>query len=163
ADSSFFSLFDFAFIDGSRQNALHSVSGIVITQSLAKKLFGREDAMGKMITVNNSDNFTVTHIIQDLPDNSHFRGVEYFLPWSYLEKLGLWIPKDSWARGPAITFVLLREDADASVVNNKIKSIYKTYASEDIALAADREIVLHPAEKWHLYAESVNGELIGGQ
>ncbi|WP_257657304.1 ABC transporter permease [Parapedobacter lycopersici] len=163
ADSGFFSLFDFEFIHGNKGSALHSVSGIVITQSLAKKLFGRKDAIGKIITVNNSDNFTVTHVIKDLPDNSHFRNVEYLLPWSYLEKLGLWLPKDSWARGPATTFVLLDKNADILAVNTKINSIYKTYAGEDIALAADREIVLHPAEKWHLYAEPVNGELIGGQ
>lgn len=162
ADSSFFSLFDFEFIDGNRQSALHSVSGMVITQSLANKLFGQKDAMGKMITVNKSDNFTVTHVIKDLPDNSHFRNAEYFLPWSYLEKLGLWRPKDSWARGPATTFVLLDKDADYLAVNTKIKPIYKTYAGEDITMA-DREIILHPAKEWHLYAESVNGELIGGQ
>src|SRR5690606_29668729 len=68
-----------------------------------------------------------------------------------------------WARGPATTFVLLDKNADILAVNAKIRSIYKTHAGEDIALAVDREIVLHPAEKWHLYAELQNGELVGGQ
>ena len=40
---------------------------IVLTEKLAKKLFGDEDPMGKIIKIDNKDNFTVTGIVKDLP------------------------------------------------------------------------------------------------
>ena len=58
-----------------------------LQKQLAKKLFGNEDALGKIIRIDSVDNFTVTGILKDLPSNTEF-DFEYLLPWDYLKKIG---------------------------------------------------------------------------
>lgn len=86
-DTGFLNMFSFPLAEGNTSMALNSVNKIVITQKLAKKLFGNEDAMGKIIKVDSSDNFTVTGLLKDLPNNTKF-DFEYLLPWSYMNKIG---------------------------------------------------------------------------
>src|SRR5690606_21064076 len=100
ADSSFFSLFDLPFVSGSREEALHNSNGIVLTQSLAARLFGVQEALGQTVRLDQEDRFIVVAVIDDLPDNSHFKGVEYFLPWSYMESKDLGGPHGSWTHNP---------------------------------------------------------------
>lgn len=76
ASSSFFNMFDFSVQEGSLKNALSNTSGIVITQSTAKKIFGNEDAIGKTITLilgGNKRPFEVKAVLKDVPSNSSFQ------------------------------------------------------------------------------------------
>ncbi len=86
-DSGFLQMFSFPLVRGNAATSLKGVGNIVITQKLAKKLFGSDDAMGKTITVDNNDHFTVSGVLKDLPNNTAFN-FEYLLPWTYLTKLG---------------------------------------------------------------------------
>ncbi len=43
--------------------------------------------MGKMVRIDSTDNFTVTGVMKDLPNNTSF-DFEYLLPWSYMKKIG---------------------------------------------------------------------------
>src|SRR5690606_5137524 len=70
ADSSLFKMFDFNFIEGDGQNVFSKPKSIVISQSTKQRLFGSEDAIGKIISVNNRDSLQVTGIYEDLPKNS---------------------------------------------------------------------------------------------
>src|SRR6476660_7542404 len=70
ADSGFLNMFTFPLVKGNANSALNSTYNIVITEKLAKKLFGNEEAMGKVIRIDSSDNFTVSGILKDLPNNS---------------------------------------------------------------------------------------------
>jgi len=74
ADNYFFDVFDFPFIMGSRETALKDVHSIVLTETTAKKYFGSEDPINKVIRINlnNGTDFTVTGILKDVPGNSHF-------------------------------------------------------------------------------------------
>ena len=70
-DSTFFQVFPFKFIYGDRQTALNTPSGIVITRSVAKKFFGDNDPIGKILTADFGD-LTVNGVIEDVPKSSHF-------------------------------------------------------------------------------------------
>lgn len=73
ADSTFFRVFNFKFLQGDGQNALTSLNSVVITHSVAEKYFGLEDPIGKIITVDNGfqkRELTVTGVIEDVPPNS---------------------------------------------------------------------------------------------
>jgi len=70
ADSSVFSVFTFKMLQGDPQTALVQPFSIVLTASSATKLFGSENALGKKIFWNNSFQFVVTGVIEDLPSNS---------------------------------------------------------------------------------------------
>lgn len=72
ADSTFFQVFQFPFVAGDPATALKKPMGIVITQSMAKKYFGKEQALGKMLKVEDNINLEVTGVVKDIPANTHF-------------------------------------------------------------------------------------------
>ena len=112
-DPSFLKVFSFPLTEGNVTTALGQVNNIVLTQKLAKKLFGHEDAVGKIIRIDSSDNFTVTGVLKDLPNNTVF-DFEYLLPWSYMNRLG-W-NDSSWGNNSVQSYVLLKPGCIRSVV-----------------------------------------------
>ena len=72
ADSGFFRIFTFRFIKGNPQHALDAPNSIVLTESAARQIFGKEDPMNKSFLVNNKALFTVTGIIPDV-DRFHLK------------------------------------------------------------------------------------------
>jgi putative ABC transport system permease protein len=70
ADPAFLSMFSFPLIKGNSQTALANPNNIVITEQLAKRIFGNDDPMGKTINTPGGDNFVVTGILKDFPANS---------------------------------------------------------------------------------------------
>jgi putative ABC transport system permease protein len=74
ADSSFFSVFDFKLLNGDPKTALVNPRSMIVTEKFAKKYFGNEDPMGKRMSLEADTNlYTVTGVIQNIPANSHFR------------------------------------------------------------------------------------------
>lgn len=76
ADSSFFSIFSYPLIEGDQYSALAKPYTIVLTESIAQKLFGNENPLGKTIQYTGGwgrDNYTVTGIAKDSPENTHLK------------------------------------------------------------------------------------------
>jgi len=123
-DSNFLNVFSFPLLHGDVKTALMDMHSIVLTEKLAKKLFGNEDAMGKIIRLDNADNFTVTAIAKDLPNNTTF-DFEYLLPWSYLRYKG-W-DDEYWGNNSTRTYVLLKPNATLASIEPKLKVFLKKY------------------------------------
>jgi putative ABC transport system permease protein len=70
-DSDFFQLFDFPLLKGNRATVLSDPKSIVLTASAAKKYFGTEDPIGKIMEMNKNLQLKVTGIAKDIPSNSH--------------------------------------------------------------------------------------------
>ena len=85
-DTGFLNMFGLPLLKGNT-NALKENYAIVHTQKMAKRLFGNEDAMGKVLRIDSSDNFTVTGVLKELSNNTRFN-FDYLLPWTYLAKIG---------------------------------------------------------------------------
>ena len=81
-DSNFLQVFSFPLLKGNPKMVLQEMHSVVLTETFAKKLFGNEDPMGKVLKIDNKENFTVTGVLSDLPNNTRF-DFEYLLPWSY--------------------------------------------------------------------------------
>ena len=79
ADSTFLDMFSFPLIKGDRKTALNSPNNIVITERAAKKYFGKEDPMGKVLSRYSTEKFTVTGVLADIPENSHLQ-FDFLLP-----------------------------------------------------------------------------------
>jgi putative ABC transport system permease protein len=73
ADGSFFKIFSFKFLEGNPASALSQINSVVITSSTAKKYFGNDDALGKILKVNSVRNLMVTGIIADVPPCSQIK------------------------------------------------------------------------------------------
>uniref|UniRef100_UPI00404898CC ABC transporter permease n=1 Tax=Roseivirga sp. TaxID=1964215 RepID=UPI00404898CC len=73
ADQEFFSIFSIPLLRGDRNHLLDEPNTVVITESTAKKIFGSEDPLNKVIRFNDELDIKVTGVIQDIPDNTHFK------------------------------------------------------------------------------------------
>jgi len=72
-DADLFNIFSFKFTKGDARTALVQPATIVISETIAQKYFGDENPIDKILTLNNEVDYTVTGVIEDLAQNSHFR------------------------------------------------------------------------------------------
>ena len=155
-DTGFLQMFSFPLLKGNAQTALNNGTSIVLTEKLAERIFGDEEAMGKVIKVDNKDYFTVTGILKDLPENTRFK-FEYLLPWQYVIQRN---EDDSvWGNNSTRTYVLLKENASLASANAKMKGLKPRYdKNED----PKWEMFLYPIDRWRLYSSFKNGHEDGG-
>ncbi|CAN5251784.1 ABC transporter permease [soil metagenome] len=153
-DTLFLDMFDFPLEKGDKRRVFNDPSSIILTEKVAKKIFGEEDALGKVISLNNKEYVTVTGILKDPPTNTRFE-LEAVLPWTFFEKMGY--SDDYWGNNSVQTFVKLHSGVNLAEVNLKIRGITRSHSDEDI------DVFLHPLEKWHLYSEFENGVVSGGR
>ena len=73
ADPSVFNVFGYKLLKGNPETALIKPQTVVITQSTAKRYFGNQDPVGLVLRADNTYDFTITGIMQDVPDNSHIQ------------------------------------------------------------------------------------------
>ncbi|NJL13999.1 MAG: ABC transporter permease [Microscillaceae bacterium] len=155
-DSTFFRMFDFDFLQGNPATALNQINHIVITESLARRLFGKANAMSKVIRVENRDNFVVNGIIRDLPKNTLFE-FDFVLSWSYLQKIGQ--DYAYWGNNSYRTLVEIAPNTSLASLNAKIKDITIRNSDEK----EQSEVFLHALSRRHLYSKFENGQEAGGR
>ena len=155
-DSNFFQLFSFPLIKGNPSNVLNGVYSIAISENLANRLFNGQDPMGKMVKVDNSDNFTVTGVMKDRPDNTKFE-FEFLVSWAYARMKGM--DDNGWGNNSLETYVQLKPNATLASIEPKIKTLRKKYDKDDPNI----ETFLYPVSRAHLYGKFENGKEAGGR
>lgn len=158
-DPGFFNTFSFPLLKGSAATALNGAYNIVLTEKLVKKLFGSEDPMGKVIRIDSTDNFTVTGVMKDLPNNTIFN-FEYLLPWNYMSKIG-W-NDSSWGNNSVQTYALLNPGVSQAGFDAKIKNITINHTKGQEG-ASTTEVFTYPFRDMYLYGKSENGKYVGGR
>ena len=154
-DSGFLNMFSFPFVKGNSQTALKNLYSIVITEKMARKMFGQEDPMNRQIKID-SNNFTVTGVMKDLPTNTRF-SFEYLLPWQLMKKLNN--DDDNWGNNGVNTFVQIKPQTSIAALNDKIKDISRIHSKGSVK----EEVFLYPLTQLHLYSRFENGKAAGGQ
>lgn len=150
-------------LQGSR-NGLQEPSSILLSQSTATALFGKEDAMGKLVKLDNAASLKVTGVYENLPYNTSFKNTLFIAPWSLYAASEDWIKSsaDNWNNNAFQAYVQLADNADMGKVSAKIK-----YAKRDKQKLEDRKrnssLFLQPMSKWHLYSDFKNGVNTGGR
>lgn len=158
-DSTFFNIFDLPLIAGNAQKCLEKPNYIVLTQQLAKKLFGNEDAMGKTVRIDSSDNFIVTGVLKDLPPNTSF-SFEYLLPWRYASMKNM---DDSyWGNNSVYTYVLLKPGAKQEAFDKKLYNISYNHTKSGSDPTTSK-VFSHPLKNVWLYSKSENGKYVAGR
>ena len=155
-DSSFLQVFSFPLIKGNAAAVLNQPNSVVITEKLAKKLFENEEPVGKIVKIDNADNFTVTGVLKDLPSNTNFE-FEYLIPWSYARQKG-W-DDENWGNNSTLTYVLLKKSATIASIAPKLKTLRKKYDKE----SPQMETFLYPFTRSYLYSKFENGKEAGGR
>lgn len=126
ADSTYFSIFDHRFVSGNPGSALDELGSVVITSSTARKYFGNEDPMGKTITFEKGVDLTVTAVVEDVPDQSHFR-FDFLGSLSTLRSVyGGSLPA-TWVWNPCWTYLLLDKHTDPDALEEKFPEFIDKY------------------------------------
>jgi len=152
ADSNFLQMFSFKLLRGNRNTALQRPDGILITENMAKKYFGNEDAIGKIIRKNNNENLVVTGVLANVPSNSHLQ-FDFLLPMSSIESTNDDLKSKTWGSFNFYTYIQLNKNFDATPanitkLNARIKEIYKTHL-----LQAKIDFHLQPLTSIHLHSD----------
>ncbi|OEK03845.1 hypothetical protein BFP97_12090 [Roseivirga sp. 4D4] len=157
ADSLFFKVFSYEFIEGQAETALTQPTDVVLTASTAVRYFGTTDVVDKIINVNNGTR-RVTAVIKDIPANSHIHfdllGSIHSLP--FLQNA---IQQDSWINMWLYTYVRLKEGVDPDAFELEFPELVETYGGANIAQASGADwktqghafnYFLQPLESIHL-------------
>lgn len=158
-DSGFLNMFDFPMLYGNPGKALGGIYNIVVTESLAKTLFGNDNAMGKTIKIDSTDIFTVTGVMKDLPNTTSFQ-FDYLLPFAYLHKLKQ--DDDIWDNNSLNTYVLLKQNASQNAFDAKVKNITIEH-TKNSGLPSTTQVFSYPVSKTYLYGKNDNGQLVAGR
>lgn len=120
-DSTFFSVFDFEFVSGSKDKPFNGVHSMVLTEAAARKYFGDDDPIGKIIrtNINNETDFEVTGVLKDVPSNSHF-SFQVLIPFQNLRNADT-----DWSRHIFYTYARLKAGSPAVAFESKVKDIVK--------------------------------------
>ena len=122
ADSCFFDVFTYKFIEGSQIGALDEPFSIVLSKTMADRLFGGKRALGEAVVLEKKYALNVTGVYEDLPENSSQRP-DYIVSFSSLAKVGGIRRSDIWS-GDCMNYVLLNPGVDYKQLEGKIKNIF---------------------------------------
>jgi len=157
-DSNFFHVFTYPLIDGNPNTALIAPNSMIVTESVAKKIFGTTTGVvGRSLQNDKGDAFKITGVIKDVPDNSHLV-FEVLISTSTFGK----DYQNNWGGFNIYTYALLKPNTDPQVFQQKLLPMYKKYMA---AIFAQFNIKIHygvqPITSIHLHSDMTNepGEL----
>jgi putative ABC transport system permease protein len=156
ADKSLFNVFTYKFLEGNAETALSDPGSIVITESLARTLFGSADAaMQQLVVFPGNGSCHVTAVIQDIPENAHlrFRAVRP-LPDNFTS---------GWQNASLYTYLLLKKPSGI----NSLRATLPAFSDKTIkkqVQVTDYAIELQPLLSIHLHSNldyelSANGSM----
>ncbi|HEX8461294.1 MAG TPA: ABC transporter permease, partial [Segetibacter sp.] len=140
-DPDFFTFFSFPLLKGDRSTALKDPASVVISEATAKKYFGNEDPMGKVIELDKKRQLKVTGVAKDVPSNSHLDfDIVVSLANYYHEE---WFNK--WINNSMFTYVLLNNTSDKEKLEHRFLHFMKKYNGQDMArMGANISLALTP-------------------
>lgn len=156
----FLEMFQFPLIAGNAEQVLDDASNIVITESTAKALFGDEDAMNKVIRVDNQFDLKVAGILRDIPSNSSFQ-FDFLLPYKHWHNTSDWVRENesNWGNYSFQVFVELNDAKNKASVENSIRGMLGEHGEDK---EMKHEFYLYPLLRWRLYSNFENGVEQGG-
>ena len=127
-DSTFLQLFDYKLLKGDRKLVLQKPNSVVLTEENAERIFGKEEALGRMVTIYGGDttHFTVTGILANTPKTSH-------LQFDGLFSLNTFAKPDlmnNWGGNWMITYLELSENADVRSLEKQFPGFLKRNMKE---------------------------------
>ena len=142
---------------------LNDPASALLSESVAKALFGEQDPINKTIKVDNKNYFKVTGIYEDLPYGTEFRDVSFLLPWKYFLEQTPWVKRSetNWGNNSFLLLVAIAPHTSFEKVSAEIEKIKARHAKDEARF--DPKAFLHPMSRWHLYSEWENGVSVRGR
>jgi putative ABC transport system permease protein len=126
-DPNFLSFFAFDIKKGIPSSCLDSPNSIVLSEDMALKYFGDEDSLGKILSIDNAIDVTVTGVIENPPYNSTIK-YDFLLSMETARQLYGWM--DDWAVNSQTTFIRLPEETSPGLLEERFPTFVGKYFSD---------------------------------
>jgi putative ABC transport system permease protein len=146
ADEHFAKVFDYQWLAGDRRTALSAPNTVVLTESMAHKYFGKGEAMGQVIKLDNQYDLKVTGIIKDLPPNTHLPFL-FLVSFATVEKELHPADLPFFAIMGGSTYIVTPEHYDIQQLQRRIPAFVERHWGADIA--KDAKLPLQPLLEIH--------------
>lgn len=120
-DTHFLDIFTFPLLQGNPKTALKEPNSIVLTETLARKIFGSKDPMGQTLMYQDQHPHIVTGIIADVPETSHLT-FSYILPAASDGYYKDCVTREPWFNNGLYTYIVLAQGATAGQVEGKMRA-----------------------------------------
>ncbi len=159
-DSTFFQLFNYHFTYGNITSALNKPNSLVISESIAEKLFGHEDPVGKPVTIGlpfGDFTYTVTGVFVNAGLQSHIPA-NFFLSMRNSD-LGMFVAADdSWTTNSIFhTYVKLKPGSDPAVFEKGLTPFFYRHAGAELKAAGlSKTLFIQPLQDIYLHSQIGN-------
>ncbi len=160
-DPDFLKMFSFPLVKGDVETALKDPNSLIVTESLAATLFGKDDPIGKIVRIDNKFDIQVTAVAKDPPKNSSLN-FEFLAPFEFKIQNFEWIKnaKTQWSNNFLMNLVEIKEGVSMDAFSRKIGPIM---VQKDKEKNKNQTLFLQPMSEWHLYDEYKNWVNVGGK
>ncbi len=151
-----FELFDFHWIQGNPENALTEPKSVVLTEKARLQYFGDQNPVGQTLFFEGLDDLLITGVIENPPHNSHL-DFNFLVSYSTLEGLEGWNTwLETWDSSRILTYLLLKDAADAPALEAKFPAFMKQYQAERFGV--ERLIYLQSVAAIHFNSLHIDAE-----
>lgn len=157
-DNSFLDMFSYSFITGDKNTALTEPNTLVLTESLARKIFDIRDdnfqsVLGKTIVRNNDPPFKITGVCKDAPENSHLK-FSYLMSYLTLYTTQQWKQADyDFTDSDFWHYIQLKPGANSKAIEAKLPAFSQRHFQGNKISGSDEKFYLQPLSKAHLYSD----------
>ncbi|HEX4374758.1 MAG TPA: ABC transporter permease [Puia sp.] len=153
ADSTLFNIFNFHFDYGNPKNALATPNSVVLMKSVADKLFGKEDPLGKVIQIDNrfgKYDFTINGVIDESLGKSHIRA-DFFVSMNSGGYGGYFTTENSWAGSNLVmSYIRVRPGTNVTALEKKFPAFLKKYGGAQLkSWGMEKQFYLQPLSTIH--------------
>ena len=156
ADSSLLDILSIPLVQGSKDRLFSQLHSLVISEKMARKFFGEQkDIIGKTLKVDNKEEFVISGVIKDIPQNSTIK-FEWLAPFKIYYDKNEWL--QSWGNNGIQTFAELDDNTNPDLFNKKFKDYIKSKDTSAIARP-----FLFAMDDWRLRNKFEDGKQAGGR
>jgi len=145
----FFEVFSFPIIAGNSEIKHLEPKTALISQSTAKRYFGEESAIGKVISHNYAESYKIVGVFEDIPTNSHIK-FDFLFAWQEVTDNDSGGDNENWRWDGFYTYLLLTPDADSSTLEAKFPSFVAKYITGKVNNNINSSFSLQPLTAIHL-------------
>lgn len=156
ADADILHIYDYQFMEGDKKTALTKPGSVILTETMAKTLFGNTNVLNKSVRFQDQTTLNITGVVKDLPSNSSNR-FDYLMPWSAYDLVDKSSKDLNWHNYSFLTLVRLHPEVKSDLVNKKMNNLIKNQTKWTIS-----PFFLFPLSKIHLFGKFENGKSVGG-
>ena len=154
-DPSFLTMFQLEFVEGNARTAFAQLYSMVISEKMAKNIFGTAQVVGRTLKVDNKQDFLVTGVFKDLPENVSFN-FNWLAPFQVYLNQNKWL--EHWGNNGILTYVETGSNADVAAINKKMYGFVQTKQKETTA-----RMSIYPMNRWWMYDSFENGKEVPGR